>query len=291
MSIEKFKQVKKVLWIILIANWIVALVKIIFGTVIKSASMTADGFHSLSDGTSNIVGLVGISLASKPQNKTHPYGHKKYEVISSMFIGGMLLLLAIKVISTSISKFINPVTPTITNQSLIALILTLAINIFVCVYENNKGKELSSHILISDSMHTRSDILVSIGVIFTLIGIKLGLPSIIDPIASLVVCGFILHSSYEIFKSSIAILADKAIVDEMEIIKIIKEIEEVKGIHHIRSRGSENDIYIDMHILVDPKTSVEKSHILSHKIERKIQKEISKNIQVITHIEPFYEEI
>jgi divalent metal cation (Fe/Co/Zn/Cd) transporter len=90
MENNNYKKVKQVLWIILFVNFGVALLKIIIGNSIKSASMTADGFHSISDGTSNIVGLIGIGLASKPVDKDHPYGHNKFEVLSGLFIGGML---------------------------------------------------------------------------------------------------------------------------------------------------------------------------------------------------------
>lgn len=289
MIVDSYKKVKKVLWIILVYNFIVSFTKIIIGISIKSASMTADGFHSFSDGASNIVGIIGVSMASKPKDKKHPYGHKKFEIMASMFIGGMLLMMAFKIILDAISRFTNPVIPLITNESLLALIGTLIINIFVCIYEYKIGNKLNSHILVSDSIHTRSDILVSIGVLLSLICVKFGLSPLIDSIASLVVAGVILLSSYEIFKSTTSILVDSAVVDDKDIEKIIKSIDIVRGVHNIRSRGSENDIYIDMHILVNPNTSVEDSHKLAHDIEIKIKEELNENAQVIVHIEPYYE--
>ncbi len=289
MIVDSYKKVKKVLWIILVYNFIVSFTKIIIGISIKSASMTADGFHSFSDGASNIVGIIGVSMASKPKDKKHPYGHKKFEIMASMFIGGMLLMMAFKIILDAISRFTNPVIPLITNESLLALIGTLIINIFVCIYEYKIGNKLNSHILVSDSIHTRSDILVSIGVLLSLICVKFGLSPLIDSIASLVVAGVILLSSYEIFKSTTSILVDSAIIDDKDIENIIKSIDTVRGVHNIRSRGSENDIHIDMHILVDPNTSVEDSHKLAHDIEIKIKEELNENAQVIVHIEPYYE--
>ena len=286
---SNYKKVKQVLWTILFANFAVALLKIIVGTVIKSASMTADGFHSISDGTSNIVGLIGIGIAAKPKDKEHPYGHTKFEVISGLFIGAMLLFLGGKIVLDALASFKNPVVPEITTASLIALVITLIINIFVSSYEYKEGKKLSSYILISDSVHTKSDIFVSIGVLATLIGVKLGLPPIIDPIASLVVAGFIIHASYEIFQSTIDVLVDKAIVDDEEVVKILKTFEEIKAYHDIRSRGSENNIHLDMHIMVDPGMTVEDAHRLSHDIEDKIREITNENSQVIVHIEPYYE--
>ena len=288
MESNNYKQVKKILWIILFANLGVAFLKVIIGTAIKSASMAADGFHSIADGSSNIVGLIGISIASKPKDKEHPYGHRKFEVMASLFIGAMLVFVAGKIVFDAIERFSSPVTPNITTTSLVVLIITLCINVFVCTYENKIGKKLNSYILISDSMHTKSDIFVSIGVLATLVGVKFGLPAIIDPLTSLVVAGFILHAAYEIFKESTGVLVDEAVVEEELIREIVEEIEDVEGVHKIRSRGSENEIYVDMHVLVNPHINVEKSHVLTHKIEDQIKEKLEKNVQVIVHIEPFY---
>lgn len=289
MTLENFKKIKQVLWIILFANFGVALLKIIIGTAINSSSMTADGFHSLSDGSSNIIGLIGITLASKPIDKDHPYGHKKFEVISGLFIGCMLLFLGIKIIVEAFYRFSNPITPSISTESLVALLITLLINIFVCTYEYKVGKRYNSYILISDSLHTRSDVFVTIGVLITLVGVKLGLPIIIDSIASLVVATFILHASYEIFRDSIDVLVDKAAIDEKVIKDILSTFKDIKDIHNIRSRGNENNLFIDMHIMVDGNISVDKSHRLSHYIEKLIQEEINPSAEVIVHIEPYYE--
>ncbi|HBE9572153.1 TPA: cation transporter [Clostridioides difficile] len=285
---DNYKKVKQVLWIILFANFAVALLKIIIGNQIKSYSMTADGFHSLSDGASNIVGLIGIFFASKPKDKNHPYGHKKFEIITSLFISGMLFVIAIKIILSAVSRIANPVVPAITIESLIALIITLFINIFVCMYEYRIGTKLNSYVLISDSLHTRSDIFVSLGVLVTLVGVKLGFPVIIESIVPIIISAFIIYSAYGIFRPSIGILVDRVAVDEDYIKEIVFEFNEVRDVHNIRSRGSKSSIYIDMHVMVDPFISVEQSHDLTHKIEKQIQEEINENAQVIVHIEPFY---
>ncbi|HBF0875330.1 TPA: cation transporter, partial [Clostridioides difficile] len=283
---DNYKKVKQVLWIILFANFAVALLKIIIGNQIKSYSMTADGFHSLSDGASNIVGLIGIFFASKPKDKNHPYGHKKFEIITSLFISGMLFVIAIKIILSAVLRIANPVVPAITIESLIALIITLFINIFVCMYEYRIGTKLNSYVLISDSLHTRSDIFVSLGVLVTLVGVKLGFPVIIESIVPIIISAFIIYSAYGIFRPSIGILVDRVAVDEDYIKEIVFEFNEVRDVHNIRSRGSKSSIYIDMHVMVDPFISVEQSHDLTHKIEKQIQEEINENAQVIVHIEP-----
>jgi cation diffusion facilitator family transporter len=288
---DNFREVKKVLEIILFANITVALAKIIMGNIILSSSMTADGFHSITDGASNIIGLIGIVIAAKPIDDDHPYGHRKFETLTGLFIVGMLAFLGLKIIIDSVTKLIHPVKTQITMESLIVMIFTLIINIFVSRYEYRKGAELNSTILISDSMHTKSDIYVTIGVIITLIGIKLGAPPIVDGVTSLIVAIFILYAAYEIFKVSSSILVDKTVVERKRIERIIMAQEGVLGVHKIRSRGTIDDMHIDMHILASSKLSLKESHRLTHKIHDVLRKELNNNVDVIVHVEPYEEKI
>lgn len=277
------------LFVILLANLLVAALKMIIGTYIHSASMTADGYHSLSDGMSNIIGLIGIRLAMKPKDADHPYGHNKFETLAGLFISAMLFFIGGKVIFDAISRFREPVALDITLSSLMALLLTLAVNIFVSITEYRKGKELKSQILISDSMHTRGDIYISIGVLVALAGIKLGLPPIIDPIVSLIVSVFILHAAIEIFKENSNVLVDHSVADTEEIRKLVMSFESVKDAHNIRSRGSHYAFFIDLHILIDPHTTTEKAHELVHDIEEAVRGKINPNAEVLIHVEPYHE--
>lgn len=285
------KEVKKILILILIANWAVAGMKIVLGTLINSGSMTADGFHSLSDGTSNIVGLVGMKMASKPVDDDHPYGHRKFETLASLAIAGMLFVLGGKVILDAIPRFSKPVMPEVSFASLAVLFVTLGINIFVAVWEFRKGKALGSQILTSDSMHTRSDIFVTIGVLITLIGLSFGLPAIVDPIASLIVAGFILKAAYDVFCGTSSVLVDQAVMDVNVLKAIAMEFKQVRDVHKIRSRGSEMDLFLDMHVMVDPSTSVEESHRLMHELEARYRERLEGRVkEAIVHIEPWHPE-
>ncbi|MBN2838110.1 MAG: cation transporter [Fusobacteriaceae bacterium] len=284
---DKFRKIKSVLWIILFANIVVALLKIVIGTKIKSSSMTADGFHSLTDGTSNIIGIVGIGLALKPKDEDHPYGHKKFETLAGLGIAMMLFFVSATVIKEAFSKFFNPSAPNITAESIIALVITLIINIFVTTYEERIGKNLNSDILIADAAHTRSDVFVSIGVLGTLIALKFGAPPIIDPLVSLVVAGLIIHAGYEIFKDTSSILVDKYVLDNTAVLELLKKFPAVKNVHRIRSRGREDDMFVDLHIMVEETFTVKEAHALSHCIEEDIKKFINENAEVIIHIEPY----
>lgn len=283
---NNYKKVKLILLVLLGANLIVAVSKILIGLVINSSSVMADGFHSISDSASNIIGIIGIVLASRPKDSSHPYGHKKFETIASMFIGTMLLFISFSVIKSSIYKLFNPSILEISVESLVIILLTLFINIFVAVYENKQGIKLNSQLLIADSLHTKSDIFISSGVLITLLCIKLGFPPIVDTITSFIVSLFILHASYEIFKDNISPLTDKVILDEEIVIDILEEFDDIKDVHNIRSRGFKDYVFLDMHIKVDSNLNIDEAHSLVHKIENTLINKLGKKIDVIIHVEP-----
>lgn len=285
---KHYQSIKRVLWIILFANLAVAFTKIVLGISMNVTSVLADGFHSLTDGSSNIIGLIGINFAMKPVDEDHPYGHSKYEMIGSLVIVAMLGFLSFQILLEIYQKVLNPVNPSVDPLSIAIMLGTLIVNLFVTVYEKKVGTEINSTILVSDAMHTRSDVFVTIGVITSMTLIYFGFPIWIDAFVSLIVVFFILKAAYDIFKDSSDILLDAKVVDEHEILVILKTLPEIKGIHHIRSRGTLQNLFIDMHVLTDDFLSVKEAHALSHVIEAVIQHHFSASIvQVITHIEPF----
>ena len=289
MKDKNYKKIQYILFVILILNIIVAVSKIVMGNISKSSAMSADGFASLADGLSNVIAIVGVYLASKPEDEDHQYGHGKIEIITGLIIGLFLLYAGFNVVMEAIGKIKNPVDINISPLSLLVMLFTLVINIIVAYYEYKQGNELNSPILIADSLHTKSDIFVTVGVIIALILIRLGMPYILDPVASFVVSLMIFYAAYNVFKENINILIDVKIVDDKEVKNLVMtEYPCVKEMHKIRSRGTKNNVFMDMHIQVDPKMTVEESHRLMHNIERTIQKNIEENAHVIIHIEPYF---
>jgi len=281
-----FKSISRVLWLALFANLTAAAMKIFIGKAIGSASILADGFHSLTDGSSNVIGLIGVKFASKPVDKCHPYGHRKFETLAGLLIAVMLFIIGINIVSEGVYRIINPAMPDITLESTIVQVLAVLINIGICTYEYSMGKKLKSGILISDSIHKRGDIFVSLGVLAAIISIKLGLPPMLDLIASFVVAALIFHAAYEVFKYNRDILVDRAAVDDEEIRRICLDFNEIKDVYRIRSRGVEEDIHVDMHIIMDHALSIEESHELIHNMEEKMRIKLNKNVQLFAHIEP-----
>lgn len=288
MKKDVYKKIQFILFITFVANMLVAIFKIIIGIATKSTSITADAFTSVADGLSNVIAVLGIYFASKPEDEQHPYGHAKIETVASLLIGLFLAYTGIKVMMEAVDKIKNPVHPDITAVSIVVMIFTLIVNGFVSYYEQKKGEELGSSILVSDALHTRSDIYVTIGVLITLFLIKTGAPVILDSIASIIISLLIFKTAYDVFVENTNVLIDARVVDN-ELIKetVFKNYESVKEIHKIRSRGTQNNIFIDMHVQVDPDMNVRQSHTLMHDIERTIQKDINNNAHVIIHIEPY----
>ena len=159
------RQVERVLWIVLVLNLVVAASKYFYGLASGSASMQADGIHSVFDSLGNVIGLVGISLAARPADAGHPYGHSKFETYGSLAIGVLLLFAAFEVGSSAVEKLVaGTYTAQVTPVSFIVMVGTLVVNLFVTLYERRAGKRLKSEILAADAAHTLSDAFVSIGV-------------------------------------------------------------------------------------------------------------------------------
>ena len=283
---QHYGRIRKTLIIILALNWLVAAAKIFYGLLTKCESMAADGFHSLSDGASNIIGLAGIHFACQPTDSDHPYGHKKYETLFALGIAAMLFLVAFNLAKQGITHLANPHTPTVDFKSFIVMITTMAVNFWVMNYERNIGKKLKSDILISDAAHTKADIFTSVSVIFALIVIKLGYP-VLDPIVTIIISVFIAHAGYEIIKESSNVLCDTAaILDVKKISDIVLAVKGVKACHKIRSRGRPDDVHIDLHVQVNPDMHVDNAHKISYAIEDGIKKALPEVTDVIVHIEP-----
>ena len=283
---KRFRDIKRILLIILVLNWGVALAKIFYGYATNFTSMIADGFHSLADGASNIIGLIGITLARRPPDKDHPYGHKKYETLFALAIAGTLFFVCFNLFSEGIKRLHSHTAPQIDAISMIVMLMTMSINIFVMTYENRAGKRLNSDILVSDSLHTRADIFTSASVMVTMVVIKLGYP-VLDPIVTMMIAFFIAYAAFSIARDSSKILCDEIVIsDYNRIADVIMAVKGVKACHKIRTRGRADDIHVDLHVQVSPDMHVDRAHDISYRIEGAIKNCISGVTDVVVHIEP-----
>jgi cation diffusion facilitator family transporter len=279
-------EVRKVLWIVLFLNVAVAVAKMAWGGLIGSVAMVADGFHSLFDGASNIVGLVGMKAASKPADKDHPYGHGKYETVASAAIGAMLALAAWRVGSTAFTRLVGGGGPErVDAGAFVVMTVTLCVNLLVTRYERARGRALGSDILLADARHTGSDVLVSLGVIGGLVAVKLGYP-VADPIIALGVAVVIGWTAIGVFRHANETLSDRARLPVSELRAAAQEVPGVDGAHDVRTRGSASEVYVDMHVQVDPSMTVADAHAVAESVERELCARFTQIVDIIVHVEP-----
>ncbi|WP_414468807.1 cation diffusion facilitator family transporter [Methanobacterium sp. ACI-7] len=280
-----YLNVKRVLIIILILNIFVAVIKGFYGSYTNSLSMISDGFHSLFDSTSNIIGLIGISIASRPPDTNHPYGYNKVETFASIGIAFLLFITCFELIQSAFNRYFTSETPEITVLSFLIMIITIGINIGVSRYENKKGNQFGSSILISDSLHTRSDVYASISVIIGFIAIELGY-TFMDSIIAVFIAILIALMGIRIIKQSSNVLIDKAPVDENLIKKLVNSMDHIKGCHKIRTRGSKSFIFVDLHIMLDSCYDLNDAHTIAHEVEEKLKNTIRGIEDVVVHVDP-----
>jgi cation diffusion facilitator family transporter len=279
-----FPQVKRILWRILLVNLLVAAAKIIVGTLTGSISMVADGFHSTLDGSSNVVGLIGLAIAARPPDDDHPYGHHKYETFATLGIGLLLLLAGWNVLQEAFARLSEGGSPEVTAASFAVMLVTLGVNVLVTRYEGEQGRKLKSHILLADAAHTRSDMFVSLSVIGSLVAVQIGWQWV-DPLVAVLIVGVIGYTGLQIIWDASSVLADSAVMDPAAVEKIVLAVEGVKSCHKIRSRGTSQAIYLDLHIQVNGKMALEEAHRIGHLVQARLKAELGA-ADVIVHVEP-----
>jgi len=155
----------------------------------------------------------------------------------------------------------------------------------VMLYEKRKGKQLGSEFLIADAKHTKSDIVVSLTVIASLVFSRMGYPHA-DVIVGLIIAIFIARIGYEILKDASNVLVDTVCLNTRAVESLVNSLDGVRGCHDIRTRGSENSIYLDLHVLVGRNLSTEKSHEIADSIEETIKREFPSVVDIVVHVEP-----
>lgn len=270
MTSSRRSDIQRVLIITLVANLTVAAAKITIGLMSGSLAMVADGVHSSLDSTSNVIGLIGNVLAGRPPDEGHPYGHRRFETLASMMIGGILLLTGWELIKSSIDRLGTHEAPEIGTLNFIVMAVTLAINFGVMTYETREGKRLNSEFLIADAAHTRSDILVSLTVVTSLIAVQFGL-TWVDPIAAMVVVLLIAVVAWRIVSSAAAILVDRAALDASDVTGIVEGVAGVQGVSRVRSRGPTDEIHLDLDIQVAGPTTAEHTDAIAGEVRRQLR--------------------
>jgi cation diffusion facilitator family transporter len=282
---DRYAEVTKVLFRVLFLNLAVAIAKIGLGYLTGAVSIVSDGFHSLTDTASNVVALVGVAVARRPPDADHPYGHRKYETLAAAGIFVFLLFAVVEVARTAIATLASGRGTNVTVLSFAVMAVTLIVNVIVVRYESGEARRLTSELLHADAMHTRSDVLTSCAVVGSLAAVKLGYP-IFDPVGGIFIAAFIARTAWGVARDTSKILSDRVVLVEDDIRKVVMGVPEVVGCHQIRSRGSEDHIFIDLHVWFRGETTLHEAHRLSHIVKDRLLEAYPQIADAIIHIEP-----
>ena len=286
MTRSRYAAVATVLNRVLVLNLLVAVAKIAFGYTSGAISILSDGFHSLTDAGSNVVGLIGVRAAERPPDDDHPYGHRKYETVAAAAVVVFLVVIVVEVLRNAFNYLTGRAAmPEITAAGFGVMIVTVAINLFVIRYESREAERLASEVLMADAMQTRGDVWTSFTVIAALTGARAGLP-ILDPLAALVVAGFIGHSGYQIARATTRILSDRIVISAPDIERAVMTVPGILGCHRIRTRGSADHVFLDMHVWMSGDMPLTDAHRLSHVVKDLVMKRYPQVVDTVIHIEP-----
>jgi cation diffusion facilitator family transporter len=251
----------------LVLNLSVALAKLAAGLATGALALLADGFHSLIDGLSNVVALWAQKIASQPPDADHPYGHRRFETLATLALGGLLLVTAWELSSAALGRLLaggggaeaSPLNVGV-------LLVTLVINIGVTLYERAAGRRYASRLLVADAKHTTGDIFTSLSVLLSLGLVAMGL-AWADGLFALLIVALIAFTGYGIIREAVAILVDSAPLSAESLTQTALSVAGVERVLSARSRGGAEAIHADVWVQIPPETTAEHSQNLRHALE------------------------
>ena len=286
LSPDRYAAVSRVLLSVLFLNLLVAAAKIVFGYATGAISILSDGFHSLTDAASNVAGLIGVYAARQPPDEDHPYGHRKYETVAAAAVTVFLALLVIEVLRNAFNHLTGRSEPhQISTVSFVVMLVTVAVNLAVVAYESRAAARLGSEVLLADAMQTRGDVWSSLTVIGALVGARLGVP-ILDPLAALVVAGFIGYAGFQVARATTGILSDRIVISDADLQRVVMSVPGVIGCEKIRTRGSADHVFLDLHVWMPPDMRLTEAHTLSHVVKDRLMARYPQIADAVIHIEP-----
>ncbi len=277
--------VRRVLWTTLLLNLGVSAGKVVVGSLSGSMAMVADGYHSLVDGSNNVIGLIVAAFAYAPPDSGHPYGHRKFETAATLVIGGALLLLAYRVVESALSRVAHDQVPNIGFLNWAVMLATLGVNLFVSWYEAREGRRLGSAYLVADAAHTRSDLYVSLSVIVSFAGARAGLPWT-DALVAVIIAAVIAVQAVKILAPAFNVLTDRAVIPADAITPLVGQVPGVLACRDVRTRGSGDAVYVDLTVHADGNMTLRAAHDVADHIEQVLKKAHPVITDVVVHVEP-----
>lgn len=294
MNESREKEIYKVTAVGSAVNIFLTAFKFVAGIAGRSSAMVADAVHSLSDLLTDLIIFIFVRTASKPVDRSHEYGHGKYETLATMIVGCILIVVGIGIMVAGVKDciaFFNGETGEKPGMiALIAAVLSIVLKEGVFRYTLKRARRLDSPILIANAWHHRSDAFSSVA---TLVGVAgamfLGKNGVIlDPLAAILVSFYICKSGYEVVKPSLDELLEKALPPETEkeIRRLLKSVPGIEGVHQLKTRKIGNQYAIEAHTEMDGRISLEEAHAVASAAERKIKKRFGNKTHIGIHMEP-----
>lgn len=280
----------KVSRISIIGNIILSGFKLFAGIVAQSAAMISDAVHSMSDVFSTIIVMIGIKLANKKPDKEHPYGHERFECVAAIVLAAVLFATGAGIGWSGIKKAIagnygDLAIPGI--LALVAAIVSIIVKEAMYWYTRGAAKRINSSALMADAWHHRSDAFSSVGSFAGIFGARLGFP-ILDPLACIIICLFILKAAIDIFRDAVGKMTDRACDDETiaKMRDLILSQKSVEGIDGLKTRLFGDKIYMDVEIRVDALVRLEEAHLVAQAVHDVIEEQFPKVKHCMVHVNP-----
>lgn len=274
-------------------NLLLALGKLLAGIFAHSGAMISDAVHSASDVLSTFVVVVGVKISGKKSDENHPYGHERLECVSSIILAGLLLATGLGIGYAGIQKMMSGNQQTLVipgKPALLAAVISLGVKEWMFWYTRGVARKIHSGALMADAWHHRSDALSSVGAFMGILGARMGYP-ILDPMASVVICLFIVKAAYDIFKDSIDKMVDHSCDEktETEIRKVVEKIAGKGRIDLLQTRLFGSKIYVDVEISEDGDLSLREAHEIAEKVHNSIEESFPDVKHCMVHVNPLGE--
>ena len=283
------KTAMKVSIISIIANVVLAAFKLVAGVFAHSGAMISDAIHSASDVFSTFVVMIGIKIASKEPDEEHPYGHERMECVAAIILATILCITGLGIGKNAL-EFITGNSSEVSVPGMLALIaaiVSIIVKEAMFWYTRHYAKMIDSGALMADAWHHRSDALSSIGAFIGIIFARMGYV-MMDSIACLVICVFIVKAAYDIFKDAIDKMVDKScsLEVEAEIRTIVMSVDGVKGIDSLSTRLFGNKMYVDIEIRADGEKTLNETHEIAEAVHDSIEAQFEKVKHIMVHVNP-----
>ena len=275
----------------IIGNALLSVFKLFAGVMGHSAAMISDSVHSMSDVFSTVIVMIGVKLSGRKADKEHPYGHERFECVAAIILAGMLFVTGAGIGWAGIKNIASGgrgelVIPGL--LALIAAIISLAVKEAMYWYTRLAAKKIDSSALMADAWHHRSDAFSSVGSFAGILGARLGFP-IMDSLASVAICLFILKVALDIFKDAVGKMTDKSAGEkvESEMRAAILSQDSVLGIDLFRTRLFGNRVYVDVDISVDGAKALNEAHEIAQLVHDVIESKFPTVKHCTVHINPY----